>query len=493
MTTRTLLLPWSIYKEFRALWLAWCVCVLVLIVPTLLQAPRYVRGLQVIAYILGAAALGALSIGHEYMDRTLHLLLCLPVRRRRLLLLKLGALAPLLAALGVVAYTDLFHEMPADRQFERLAASLLPLLGGLFIAPWLTMACRSPLAGIALTVAIPFPLVMVGRAIAVRIGAREDEFMMAFLWWGASGLCAIGAIATRRMFMRLEAIDGCVEDLPLPQLPHLRRARASNGAGAAVAALTRRHPIWQLVTKELRVQQPLLFMTGLYLFGWLAVTVRASNAPLDLNAALSAFYALLLAVLAGSLGSAEERQLGTIDWQVLQPIAMWRQWAVKMAVVLGLPMLLGIGLPMLLAHVAPAAGGRPVVGQPLAMNLLLLTAGSLYVSSLCGSGAWALVTSLAVTFGVIFFQNVVLGVDAAWLFSGPAPSAATLHGSQVVHGLDLLLIAGLIGVLARFALSNHRTAERSAWRVCRQVAVLTVFATLRVVILSDAAALSQRW
>ena len=39
-------------------------------------------------------------------------------------------------------------------------------------------------------------------------------------------------------------------------------------------------------------------------------------------------------LLAGSLASAEERQLGTRDWQGLLPVAAWRQWAVKVAVVL---------------------------------------------------------------------------------------------------------------------------------------------------------------
>ena len=454
-----------------------------------------------IAYFLGAAVLGALSIGHEYMDRTLNLLLSLPVRRERLLLVKLGVLGIMLATLGGIAYAWTFPELSRPgREAERLALLLLPVLCGLCLAPWLTMACRSPTAGAALTVAVPSVLAMLGWEIAFRIGAQAyAAFMIAFLWRSTLTICAIGAVATWRMFVRLEAIEGCAEDLSLPQFPRLRRERKSSGARSAATSLTRRHPIWLLVIKELRVQQPALFLTGLYLFGWLAVALRVTGGSLAFNTALSAFYALLLAMLAGSLGSAEERQLGTIEWQVLQPVAMWRQWAVKIVVVLGLPMLLGMGLPTLLAHVGPAAGGKPLVGQPLATSVLLLTAGSLYVSSLCASGAWALVMSLSVTFGAIFFQNEVLGrvghaVDAAWMFSGPTPSGVNLPGSQVVHVLDLLLIAALIVLLWRFALTNHRSADRSAWRLGTQVIVMAAFATARVVILIGAATLlGGRW
>ena len=64
--TRTAFLPWPVFKEVRALLFPWLACVLVMIVPTAAHAPRYVEGIQVIAYFLGAAVLGALSIGREY-------------------------------------------------------------------------------------------------------------------------------------------------------------------------------------------------------------------------------------------------------------------------------------------------------------------------------------------------------------------------------------------------------------------------------------------
>jgi hypothetical protein len=497
---RTALLPWPIFKEFRALSLAWYACAFVMIVPTLVLGPQYVAGIQMIAYFLGAPVLGALSIGHEYTDRTLNLLLSMPVRRERLLLIKLGVLGAMLLTLGVVAYTHVLHAFPVYHQTERLAASLLPVLCGLFIAPWLTMACRSPVAGAVFTMAIPGVLAILGAGIGFQLGDGPEvgAFTMAFLWRGTLGMCAIGAVASWRMFMRLEAIEGRGADLHLPQWPRLRTT-----ASSATALLTKRHPIWLLVTKELRVQQLALVIAGLYLLGWLAVTLQGPRVA-EVYGALSVFYALLLGVLIGSFASAEERQLGTIEWQVLQPIAMWEQWAVKMGVVLGLATLLGIGLPTVLAYVAPATDAKRFVGQQLPSTVLLLTAGSLYVSSLCGSGTWALVMSLPATFGAMLFQIVALGpvgnaAHTAWsrVFKVAAPSGVDLRGlalSEVVHVLDLLLIAGFIAVVAWFALANHRSAERSPWRVCKQAILMAVFAAVRVVILSGVAALfGRRW
>jgi hypothetical protein len=504
--TRTLLLPWPVYKEVRALVLPWLACALVMIVPTMVPAPLHLRAAQLIALFIGAPVLGALSIGHEYMDRTLDALLVLPVRRQRLLLVKLGVMGMMLLTLGVVAYAGVFNDL---NQGERLAASAVPVLCGVFLAPWLTMVCRSPLAGTVLTMATPLVLMILGWEIGFRLQAGP-MFATRFSCLATSGLCAIGGVATWRVFMRLEAIQGRLEDMQLPYWPPRRatalrqgtsrRHHESNGPGSAAASFKRRHPVWQLVTKELRLQQLAVVIAGLHLFGWLAVMLLPAPVYRDAYAGLSALYAALLGVLIGAIASAEERQLGTIESQVLQPVAMWQQWAVKMWVVLGLAILLGIGLPMVLASVGPAADAKPMLGRPPAMTILLLTAGSLYVSSLCASGASALVMALPAAICAAWFQLVALGpvalvARAAWsrVFDAAAASGSLLRGlpqSRVAPVVDLLLIAGLIALLSRFALANHRFAERSPRLVVRQVSLIAAVAAARVVILSGVAALS---
>jgi hypothetical protein len=298
--------------------------------------------------------------------------------------------------------------------------------------------------------------------------------------------------------MRLEALDA-LEDMRVPQWP---RPRAT--AGAPAASLTKHHPIWLLVSKELRVQQLALVVAGLYLFGWLGIRLLLGSVYGDLYSALSAVYAPLLAILIGSVASAEERQLGTIEWQVLLPVATSTQWIVKCGVVLGLTALLAIGLPVALAHLSSAVGPRWVLSPGFGSVVLLLAAGSLYISSLCASGAFALVMSLPITLGAVLFNVVALDPVAtvarqAWsrLYYLWTPSGARLGELarwRAFDVLDLLLIACFIALVARLAMVNHRFADRSARRVWKHAILMAAFATCRVIILSGMALfVGRRW
>ena len=111
------------------------------------------------------------------------------------------------------------------------------------------------------------------------------------------------------------------------------------------ATPVRRRPVWQLV-KELRLQQMTVIVGALYLPWWGAMAVLwrfAPEAVTSLAGAVAILYGPLLALLSGSLASAEERQLGTMEWQMLLPLPMWKQWAVKTATVAGLALVLGVG------------------------------------------------------------------------------------------------------------------------------------------------------
>ena len=151
-STVALLSP--IWKEARALMVPWFACVLCMVVPRVLDDPRMLGSLSVAAYFIGAAALGALSVGHEYTGRTLGLLLSLPARRQRLLGIKLGVLATVLLTLWAVAYTVVFGDTLLPQESKQ-AASVLPMICGLFLAPWLTMVCRSAVGGAVFTLALP--------------------------------------------------------------------------------------------------------------------------------------------------------------------------------------------------------------------------------------------------------------------------------------------------------------------------------------------------
>src|SRR5437868_11967732 len=110
------------------------------IVAAVLSGPRQ-HELGLIAYGFGSVTLGAQSIGHEYTSGTLTLLLSQPCSRRRHLLLKLAILTVMLLTLAAFAWLTLLQ--PDDRPWL-----FISLLNALCLAPLLTMACGTPVAGV---------------------------------------------------------------------------------------------------------------------------------------------------------------------------------------------------------------------------------------------------------------------------------------------------------------------------------------------------------
>ncbi len=107
-----------------------------------------------------------LSIGHEYTDRTLSLLLTLPARRERLFAIKLGVLAVMLLTLWLSRPPAGVRRLPASPEESASMAALLPVLCGLFLAPWLTMALpKSDRAAPCSRSAIPGVLLVAGELI----------------------------------------------------------------------------------------------------------------------------------------------------------------------------------------------------------------------------------------------------------------------------------------------------------------------------------------
>jgi ABC-type transport system involved in multi-copper enzyme maturation permease subunit len=485
-------LPSSLSKEIRALALPWLACLACMLVPAVADAPRWIGGLSVPAYFLGVVALGALSIGHEYTDRTLSLLLTLPARRGQLFAIKLGALAVMLLPLWFAAHTLVLGDSRLPQESRDMAA-LLPLLCGLFLAPWFTMACRNPIGGAVFAIAIPGVLLVAGELIGVRIyghGSVMEAFRLTFASFGTIGLCATGAVMGWWTFIRLEAIEGPGQDVRLPQW-----LRLSNATSTAAPQFTRRHPLLLLFKKEIRLQQLPLVLAALYALGWLAaewLTTFVSDLEYqDVFAALTLPYALFLPMLIGSSASAGERQMGTLEWQVLLPIAVWKQWAVKVGVVLGLAMVLALGLPMMLLYlggvVRAATQMSVLVGRNAIAIVILIAAGSLYVSSLCRSGLRALVMSIPVTLAATLFLQLALERVGSVSYRAAARLASAGAG-RFAQPRDMdpdlviqLVIAGFVALVLRFALTNHRSADRTAARVWTQVILTAAFVTIAVI------------
>jgi hypothetical protein len=479
--TGAVLLPFGVRKEIRALLPVWVACAAAIVAGGSLDSSNALSA-AVIAYVLGSVALGAWSIGHEYTSRTLNLLLTLPKDRRQLYLLKFSVLLPMLLSLAALAFGLLFK----PRALDLTLAATIPLLSvmcGLFLAPWLTMICRSPLAGVVFALAIPGVIYLAGdlAAYSYGFGPEAAGLGVAVLWWGLTGLSAVAAVASWRMFMGLEAIERRDPQMPLP-----RWLRDPAAAAEAPDVERARHPVWLLAKKELRLQHLTFVVSGIYLLAWGALALGRQIAPMfeDNIEVLTIIHGGAAALLSGSLASAEERHFGTLESQLLLPMATWKQWAVKAGITLGLALLLGAGLPALLGNLDPSA--RPVrFNAPFAGIIVLLTAASLYVSSLCASGLRALLGSVSVMVAVPLLLQFPIAFAIDWIVRN---LHSVLTGAQIAWfrsmtvPFALVLGAGLVGLLLRFALVNHRSSERRVRHVWRQVACMTAWVALAVIL-----------
>jgi hypothetical protein len=236
----------TIAKEVRALLPVWVVSGLVLVADAVFGPVRVIP-LGLLAYGVGAVALGALSIGHEHTHRTLGILLAQPSTRRRILLIKQSVLAAMLLSLFALAEAVALeggHE--SQPTLDEFVLIVMPTLCGLFVAPWLTMIGRNPLHGAVFSVAIPGSLLLAGELIGDALfgaGSTEvDLFRLAFWSRTTLALCAVAAVLGWRKFLRLEVIDAAHREIAMP-----RWLRGEERAQT-------RHPLWMLAKKELRLQ-----------------------------------------------------------------------------------------------------------------------------------------------------------------------------------------------------------------------------------------------
>jgi hypothetical protein len=446
-------------KEFRALlptWVAAAAC--------LVLVDAAYRFIGVFTYAMGAFTLGAQSIGHEYGYRTLATLLVQPVDRRQLYAVKMAVLAAMLIGLAAIAAT-LGEVRTASWEYRLIL--LLPPLGGLLLAPWMTMVCRHPLAGAVFASAPAGVFFVLAELVGERVHAADRiaaDRLARELW--VAGMTVLGpvvAICGWRHFLRLQVIEGTGRAIRMPSL---------------FDATPRPHPpLWALVKKELHLQQVSYIVAALHV-AILAIVVTLESRELVI-VPMTLIYFTALALVIGSLSSAEERQLGTLESQLLLPVPVWRQWSVKIGVALALSLLLGLALPAgLLRLVLTSDEWQQMAKFGNSVGLIvLLTTIALYVSSLSTSGVRALAMSFPATLMIAF---AVQGADKLAASVNGWPPLFAGHGEWQ----RVVLAVSLTGVLLWLAYRNHRTVERRPRRVLQQASVIAAVVTIGVVLLA---------
>lgn len=409
---------------------------------------RPVRALTWVATLGAMLALGAQAFGHEYAHRTLSLMLMLPMPRRQLFLIKLGVLSAMVMPLvGYISLVGIFRAQP-----------VLPWVGAgaaLCLAPLLTILCRSTLAGAVFGASVPgIVLILLTSIISAYDPAVDAERAARDAWaWLMIPLYAGAGVLGWRMFARLESIDGSAQDLDLPWWTAATRNRQPS------------RPLWQVLKKELCLQRMTFALTVLFVASAAIATLLHDWLDGDRSTAValraaSAVYWLCLPALIGSLATAEERQLGTLAWQLQLPMPAWQQWAAKVGTAFGLALLLSIGVPLLLAQVLWSVDLPNLwVAGVLTM---ITTAGSLYISSVSTASMRAALASLAA-----IPLGLWLVVSAAILLRGaPHAWAPAFWNGRELGWVALLVL--IVGLLVGLAFVNHRPEPPAASRVRRQ-------------------------
>ncbi len=407
-------------------------------------------------FVIAAMSIGALAIGHEYTTRMLPVLLVQPCRRERLLLLKLFAAASVVVPMGSILHFS-------QGRLDPLVLEVAVLLS-LSVTPLITMTTRNPMAGVVFTMAAPGLLLLVRVVSSARpsaaldLGLFHDSFRLAWLRVGTISVAAAGLLLTWRAFTRLEVVDE-------PRSSYLRLPVVLRKQARPV----RRRRMWLLVDKELHLQQLTFTIAALYLAVriFVALLVLPSENVNDIIVGVSALHAIMIAGAAGATVSAEERHLGTHEWQLLMPVSAWQQWALKVAVAIGLALSLGIALPVGLSAVLPGPAVRELVSPVIAAATVIgFTVGTIYLSSISSSAVWAFLGGGPAFLAVVLFLNVV----------GTTLAANPGRTSRVGLSLDVAVLLADVVFMLWVALANHRRADRS-WRrtavqVCAAAAAL---------------------
>jgi len=370
---------------------------------------------------------------------------------------------------------------------EPLVFATWPALCGLFLAPLLTMICRSTLAGMILSGSLAALTWLVTLA-------------MAWLWFGidlsdaqvpiigrltlamAVSSPLLGFLGWRR-FAELEATDSASPALHLPRL--LTPAR-----GARVHS-----PLRALAAKEVHLQQLTFVIAGLYVISWAVMVLLqhyiAAMATFPIGG-LMLLYCMGLAITIGAVASAEERHNGALGWQLLQPTPAWQQWMVKLGVTFGLACLCAVGLPLLLIGFTPHDTSRVIrVAGDLAVFVVLLTAGSVYLSSLCTSAVRVMVLFVPAAMALSYFVRTV-SAALHWVtlkLAGPLMAGivtgsiapASVQPTSIVVLVARASCVTLLPLLLWLGFLNHTSSERDTRRVVRQVAALALFIVIEIV------------
>lgn len=450
-------------KEWRLLRGVWAGAVaLALVFPTTVQLlwPEEHWGFLVGYVVLlgGCLWLSAVGFGAEFAQGTATLLFSQPVDRRQLWRRKIAVAAVAVGSLvfiGLLVMAGLDPVMFTGVPGTSAVGIIVKFgpLGGLLLAASSGGLCFSVLTrrvsgafwltgltGVALWVGVS---VLIWLAPGLRSSPDPQQWQIG-LWWSLVMVSGLAGIAlSRRMVVRLQ-------DLPVGGSPiefpcFRRRAQPATG----LRRRGRRSGIRTLRRKERRLQQLSLITAGLLtLLTILAVITMKAWGIHEANPMVwpvLAFTWGLIPVLVGAVAVAEERWSGMHAWQQTLPVAVSRQWRIKVIACLRIAFLLGVVVPTVVDIICLRFAGLwkdDYLFVVVPVRLLLWVAGTLvglYASSLSRNLMHCL-TILAVAGAVA--AGSILGAHLLWGQLRPPPIRLAGLICGTLLGFGLLWLAG---------------------------------------------------
>ncbi len=433
------------------------------------------------SYGLGCLLIGASTFGSEFDQRTLGNLLTQPLSRSRIYLEKMGVAATLILLAGLNLLLTLVVTDGFRFDFQDFLEVSIVGVFALCSGPLFSLLSRSTLAGIVFAVTVPGGLFAIVTTFITfnEYRLNPDEPLPLYLSSWLVGLGTLTYLLTTllwgwRTFAILQLRDGGAGGRSATAMHPL--SRPVDRLFAAV--LPARSALAQLVRKELRLHVVPWLVAGLTVGLWaLGLGIRWSAPDSEtariLNEVgnLSGFAGILGSlgfIIAGTAAVAEERELGTLETQLSQPIPLTRQWVVKAGVAATLAITLGALLPASLiwlsfdaAKLQATFGELPgIAAVAYGTVFVLLLALSLYASSVARNTMMATATAVFIGGGLTCLIAVLGLAGGAWLNSvmerhveqWPANVNAPAWAPST-DALEQLAVASLAGVGGLVALA----------------------------------------
>jgi hypothetical protein len=487
-------LPLPILKDIRvaAVPAIWGIAILVL-GALFFRQPLGINGLTI--HAIACSAIAALIAGHDFLYRTASWNMALPVSRGRVwrqrMMIAGMAMLPVIAVAFFMDWFPLFFSgsYVIPMSWRRVGDLFIePAITALCLAPWLTLVSRSPLFGTVFSTGAMVLVFIISASLFELFGVNEPQQAAAtFAQYAMPCIWIFGVVMGWRKFMILEAIEGSAKAGTITRSATTQRVRRTSAT-------------WQLFKKEIMLQRFPLGLAALAI--GLVFLLKNEHATL-----WTLVYPVALVVLMASVSSADERQLGTAEWQVVMPMGFWKQWLIKLSTTWTLAFVVGLMLPIAVlfyktGELQKIENLDSLTAIPiLAAGSFLFVAVTMYVSSLCDSGLKAVMAAMLVNVLAAYMiaQSFMGYTNFLWtsgFVTTTEKGQFVFHDGEMTRSPEstewwthveywpfLISILGAISLALFFAARNHRYAERGLGRVLRQ---LVGFAVYEFIILGSA-------